>query len=72
MLKYFEKKLGNSGKKSTKKRLKAFVEEEETDNLMVERKLLKAMKIFANIINPLFYLLFTFFYFLVYLLSVNL
>ena len=62
--------MSNSGEKSTKKRLRAFVEEKKTEKLMVERKLLKSMKIFANIINPLFYLLFTFFYFLLYLLYV--
>ena len=62
--------MSNSGEKSTKKRLGAFVEEKKTEKLMVERKLLKSMKIFANIINPLFYLLFTFFYFLLYLLYV--
>ena len=70
ILKYFEKKIENSGIKSTKKRFKAFVEEEKTDNLLVERKLSRAMKIFANIINPLLYLLFTFFYFFLYLLYV--
>ena len=62
--------MSHSGEKSTKKRLRAFVEEKKTEKLMVERKLLKSMKIFANIINPLFYLLFTFFYFLLYLLYV--
>ena len=51
------------------KRLKAFAEEEDIDNLLGTqsgRLMLKGLRITANIINPLHYILFTIFYFIVY------
>ena len=55
-------------------RIKGFLEEDDHDNLIGVKSgtgLLKGLKITANILNPVQYLLFTFFYFILYRYSID-
>ena len=63
-----------NSKRGQTKRVKAFLEEDDLDNLVGVKSgtwLLKGLKITANLLNPVQYLLFTFFYFILYRYSIN-
>ena len=61
-------------KRDQTKRIKGFLEEDDYDNLIGVKSgtgLLKFLKITANLLNPIQYLLFTFFYFILYRYSIE-